>query len=419
MFERFDVAVIGAGAAGIAAARRLRRAGRSVIVLEAGQRIGGRACTLAVEGMALDMGCGWLHSADRNPFVALARENGFAVDRSASAWSEQYRDLGFPREDRQAANAAWDALEARLIRDPPASDRACDAVEPGSRWRPFLEALSGYVNGVGLDDLSVADYLAYSRAAGERNWRIPAGYGTLIASLLPTLPLHLSTPVTAIDIAGSGVKLATRRGEIVAKTAIVTVSTVVLVSGRIAFPSTMDDHLHAASQLPLGLADKLFFALEEGHGLEPETHLLGNPASGRTGSHYLMPFSRPVVESFFGGEGAEMLEREGLHGAADYAIDELAALLGSRIRDKLRLAAGTRWRRMDDIGGSYSHAMPGCASARAILARPVDARLFFAGEATHPSDFSTAHGAWTSGERAADEAISSLASARVGASATD
>ncbi len=408
MAQEYDVAIVGAGAAGIAAACRVASAGRSAILIEASQRVGGRAYTRTIAGMPLDLGCGWLHSAERNPFVALAEASGLAVDRAPAAWREQYRELGFPAAEQHAAAEALDAWQGRLERDPPPSDRAADALEPGNRWNAYIDALSGYINATGLARLSVADYLAYDRAASETNWRVPEGYGTLIAAQLPRVPVKLSTPVTAIDLDGARVRLATRDGTIAATVAIVTVSTAVLSSGRIRFTPAIDEHAHAAAQVPLGLADKIFLRLAEGHGLAPETHLLGNPHTSCTGSYYLMPFGRPLIEGFLGGACAEQLERDGLDGAFAFAADELAALLGSRIRGKLRLLAGSAWRQADGIGGSYSHALPGHAPRRAVLARPVGGRLFFAGEATDPIDYSTAHGAWQSGRRAATEALAAL-----------
>ena len=80
-----DVVVVGAGAAGIAAARRLARSGLSAMMLEATGRIGGRAWTCDVAGLHLDLGCGWLHSADRNPWTRVAEAAGFAIDRRAPA----------------------------------------------------------------------------------------------------------------------------------------------------------------------------------------------------------------------------------------------------------------------------------------------------------------------------------------------
>jgi monoamine oxidase len=148
--------------------------------------------------------------------------------------------------------------------------------------------------------------------------------------------------------------------------------------------------------------------LHGNHGLEPETHLLGDPQNAETGSYYIRPLGRPVVEGFFGGNGAVVIERAGLVEAFAFALDQLASLLGSNIRRHLRPLAASSWCRTDWIGGSYSHALPGHAGARAVLARPVGDRLFFAGEATHQSDFSTAHGAWESGLRAADQVAAVL-----------
>ncbi len=207
-------------------------------------------------------------------------------------------------------------------------------------------------------------------------------------------------------------RLATRAGTIESKVAIVTISTAVLSSGAIAFTPAIDGHLDAAAQLPLGLADKLFLGLRDGHGLEADSHLIGDPRSATTGSYYIMPFGRPVIECYFGGEGAEAIEAAGLAAGFDFATEQLAALLGNDVRDKLRPLVGSCWGRTDFIGGSYSHALPGHAAARAVLASPVGERLFLAGEATHPSDYSTAHGAWESGVRAAEEALAALAALR-------
>jgi monoamine oxidase len=401
----YDVAVIGAGAAGIAAARKLAEAGRSVVILEASNRVGGRAWTIELSGMPLDMGCGWLHSAERNPLVVIGRKAGFTIEQGPTAWQRQWRDLGFSPAERAAAAAAWTALEQRLRADPPASDRASDALEPGGEWNAYCQSLSGYLNGAPLEDLSVADFLAYDNAATNANWRVHEGYGSLIAAAVPEVSLRLSTPVRRVGLTGGGVRVETDRGPVTASAAIVTVSTNVLAHGTIAFDREADDHLHAASQLPLGLADKLFMELHGNHGLEPETHLLGNARNDATGSYYIRPLGRPVVEGFFGGKGAVIIETEGVLEAFAFALDQLSSLLGNNIRRHLRPFAASSWCHTDWVRGSYSHALPGHADARTILARPIGDRLFFAGEATHTSDFSTAHGAWESGLRAAGEAI--------------
>ncbi len=114
-----DVVIIGSGAADIGAARRFATSGLSTLLLEASQRIGGRAHTVNAAGLALDLGCGWLHSADRNPWVGIAEASGFTVDRRRPAWGQQYRDLGFSPEDQDAAddagnNAGGDAPDSAL-----------------------------------------------------------------------------------------------------------------------------------------------------------------------------------------------------------------------------------------------------------------------------------------------------------------
>lgn len=409
MSTDWDVVIIGGGAAGIAAARRLATSSFSSLLLEASQRIGGRAHTVHVAGHALDLGCGWLHSADRNPWVAIADASGFAVERRRSAWNQQYHDLGFSPEDQDASDEAYAAWHGRLMSAPPQSDRAADALEPGGIWNGYLQAMSGYISGASLERLSIEDYLAYDSASTRYNWRVPAGYGTLIAaSLPPGVALHLAIPVEAINLEAAGVSIATRAGRITARTVILTVSTAVIVGGAIGLPPELDEWRHAAANLPLGRNEKLFLEIVGASPFEPETHIIGDPRNPRTGSYYIRPFGRPVIEGFFGGEGAGVLAEHGPAAGFAYAIEELAALFGSDIRRRLRPLAVSNWSRMDSIGGGYSYALPGKAEARITLARPFDGRLFFAGEATNRHDFSTAHGAYQSGVRAADELMAAL-----------
>ena len=180
-----DVVIVGAGAAGVAAARHLATSGLSAMVLEATARVGGRAWTCEVAGLHLDLGCGWLHSADRNPWTRIAETAGFAVDRRPPAWGRQYRDLGFSQPEQGAAARAFADWRRRLMETPPTSDCAADALEPNGEWNAYLQIMSGFLNGAGLERLSVADYIAYDTASTGCNWRLPAGYGSLIAASLP------------------------------------------------------------------------------------------------------------------------------------------------------------------------------------------------------------------------------------------
>ena len=408
MPSEFDVVIVGAGAAGVGAARRLAGTSLSTLLIEASGRVGGRAFTQNIGGMPLDLGCGWLHSAERNPWTQIAEVSGFKIERAAPAWREQYRDLGFTAAEQEEAEKSWQEWRDRLAATPFASDRASDALTQHSRWKAYAQSLSGYVNGAALENLSIADYLAYDRAASENNWRLRDGYGALVAASLPMLPLRLSTPVTAIDHGGKTVRIETRAGALSARAVILTVSTNVLASGAIRFEPALDAKLHAAACLPLGFANKFFLAVDEGAPFEVETHLLGDPRKAETGSYYIRPLGRPVIECFFGGPGARALEQAGVDAAFELAKDELASLFGHGIRPALKALAGMSWGMIDGIGGAYSHALPGESRRRDELAAPLDEKLFFAGEATHSFDFSTAHGAYESGVRAAEEALAAL-----------
>jgi monoamine oxidase len=409
-----DVVVVGAGAPGIAAARRLATSGLSAMVLEATGRIGGRAWTCDVAGLHFDLGCGWLHSADRNPWTRIAEAAGLAVDRRTPAWGRQYRELGFSQVEQAAATQAFTDWRRRMIDTPPATDCAADALEPDGEWNAYLQAMSGFLTGAGLERISVADYLAYDTASTSCNWRAQAGYGSLVAASLPRpIDLRLSTPVESIDLDPGAVVLATPVGAVRARAAILTVSTAVLAGSTISLPRGLDPWRDAAVRLPLGRNEKLFLEITGDSPFDTETRVLGNPRDRATGVYYIRPFGWPVIECFLGDQGAQMVEEMGPAAGFTHAIDQLVALFGSAVSHSLRPLVASSWSRMNYVGGAYSHALPGQATARGDLARPFEQRLFFAGEATHVHDYSTAHGAYDSGLRAAEEAIAALTSVAI------
>ncbi|AYG62030.1 flavin monoamine oxidase family protein [Rhizobium jaguaris] len=405
-----DIAIIGAGAAGIGAARRLGQTGLSVSIFDALPRLGGRAWTYKTSVGPLDLGCGWLHSGDRNPWTRIAEESGFKVDRGLTAWGRQFRNLGFPKAEQEEARRAFALWSNRVATAQLASDRAADALDPDGPWTAYLQALSGYISGDELERISVKDYAAYDEVSTDCNWRVPTGYGALISASLPAgIEPHLSTPVEALTTNERRIVLQTAGGAVRARTAILTVSTNVLAGSAILLPSALDPWREAAARLPLGNNEKLFLEIVGDSPFAPESHVLGDPHDPTTGTYYIRPFGSPVIECFLGGAGARVAAAEGQRAAFERAIGQLASLFGSSVRDCLRPLVASDWAHTPSIGGGYSHALPGHADARVALARPFDNRLFFAGEATHTSDFSTAHGGYESGIRAAEEAINALA----------
>jgi monoamine oxidase len=154
--------------------------------------------------------------------------------------------------------------------------------------------------------------------------------------------------------------------------------------------------------------NKAFLKVATPDALPQDVHLFGRTDSADTGSYTLRPLGNPVIEGFFGGDLAAALEREAGGAFAAFAIDELCNLLGSGLRRGLTPIAESRWGRDPYARGAYSHAKPGQAGARAILAAMIEDRIFFAGEACSPHAFSTAHGAFETGVEAAESAMAGL-----------
>ncbi|MEN9709302.1 MAG: hypothetical protein RIQ68_1710 [Pseudomonadota bacterium] len=399
-----DCVVIGAGAAGIAAARALTRAGRKVCVIEARERIGGRAFTQEIAGHPLDLGCGWLHSADRNLLLPLAVEGGFDINRETPPWQKSTEDKGFSRQDQRAYRAEMGRFFARVHEE---AQKGGDVpvsrlLDPQARWTPLIEAMSTYVNGTETDRLSLIDFDAYEDT--EVNVRVTAGYGALIHALAAGLDIRLGVQARCIDHGASPMRIETQRGTITARTVIVTVPTSIIAAGHLRFSPALPDHVEAASLLPLGVADKLFLALEGAEEFDIDSRIYGATDRVATANYHIRPFGRPLIEAYFGGQCARELEVGGLEAFADFAIRQLVDVMGSDFRRRLRPLVASQWARDPFALGSYSHALPGHADKRARLAAPLG-RLFFAGEAVSPHFFSTAHGAWESGEKAAAEAL--------------
>lgn len=406
-----DIAIIGAGAAGLAAARRLENANLSLLIIEGRNRIGGRAHTVMAgrdclgHAIHFDLGCGWLHSADRNAFVGIAEDLGIALDKSTPPWRKQTFDIEFSKGDQQAFQEAIAAFYrraadlARTPRDEPAST----ALEDGGRWNALIDAVSSYINATELANVSLRDVDAYEDTG--INWRAPQGYGALIAAFGASCPVLLDTRVKLIDHTGPRLRISTSRGDIGARAVIVTVPTNMMASEELRFHPSLPEKVEVAAHLPLGAANKVILAFDEPDALPADGHLYGATNRVSAGTYHLRPFGRAAIEGYFGGAFARDLENEGKGALSAQACDELVALLGADMRRKLRPLAESRWVNDPFAQGAWSYAAPGHADARAKLASPVQGRIFFAGEATSPNFFSTAHGAHGTGIRAAEEVL--------------
>jgi monoamine oxidase len=403
-----DAVVIGAGAAGIAAARALHDAKVSVVVLEARDRVGGRGWTYRDGDLPLDLGCGHLHSADENDWAKIAPSLGFTVDQRPPSWARPAYETNFDLHQQDEYWEAWERLYARLdaAAEAGSSARMSDFLEPGGRWNALLGAMATYINGAEFEEMTVREYARYHDSG--MNWRVREGYGALIAAYAKPLDVRLSCPATLVDHSGKRVRIVTPRGELSARAVIVAVPPGLIANEALRFSPALPEKLDAAHKLPLGVADKVYLRVDNPDDLPIETRLFGATDTVETGNYTMRAFGRPIIDGYFGGKFARALEAEGEGAFARFAIDQICDALGNDMRKRLHPIVESHWARDPWSLGAYSYGSPNAAATRARLAAAVDEKLFFAGEHCSDADFSTAHGAYRTGVKAAAEAIAAL-----------
>ena len=410
-----EVVIVGGGAAGIAAGRRLAKAAIDCLVVEARARLGGRAWTVTgASGYALDLGCGWLHSADRNPWAPIVAQQGRTIDKSLPPWKKPSLPAGFPPAEQadfgRAQNAFFERLEAAAQSGSDVA--AASLLEPGCRWNNLISAVGTYISGGELARVSARDFDNYADTG--INWRVVEGYGAAIAAHGEGLALALDCPVLQIDHSGRRLKIETAKGVITADQAIVTLPSAVIADKEFLFTPALPEKTESARGLPLGLADKLFLALEGANEFETDTRAFGRIDRSATATYQFRPLGRPLIEVYFGGRLPAELEAEGESAFFAFAVSELTGLFGGDFARRVKPLHMHCWGADPFARGSYSYALPGRADCRGKLAAPVNDRLFFAGEACSAIDFSTAHGGYLSGVAAADQVIAARQRKRVG-----
>ena len=411
-----DIVVIGAGAAGIAAARRIMAANRKVIVVEAAGQIGGRCLTDATSfDVPFDRGARWLHNPDSNPLIRLARNAG--LDILAAPLGQKIR-IG----RRNARAGETEEFLAALVRANRAiddasrgkADLACAAVLPKDLgdWAGTAEfVLGANATGKDLRDLSVMD-----KAKGQdRSAAIACrqGLGTLIGRLGEEIPLALSTPASRVSWSGRDVTVETPAGRIAARAAIVTVSSNVLAAGQIKFtPDLPKRQLDAAEKLSLGSYDRIALQLPGNPlGLSRDDVIIEQSNSTRTALLFANIGSSSLCTIDVAGSFGRDLSSQGEPAMVAFAVEWLSRLFGSEVASAVKKSSATRWNAAPFALGAMSAAMPGGQPSRRILTEPVGC-MFLAGEATHETLWGTVDGAWESGERAAEAALRKIGALR-------
>lgn len=409
-----DVVVIGAGAAGLAAATALVGARASVLVLEARDRPGGRVWTRSLRGLHYDAGAAYVHFANRNPWVKLAARWGFELTkhrgwgRGVAFHAGKRMPLSLVRAARAARGRLWQRIDTLA---PDAPDVSLAALAQGggvdlerAARRFGQQAIGEDPQAIGVQDLAT-QWDGPDKVA-------PRGYGTLVAASAAGLAIALGTPARTLDWSGDGVRVGTPGGVVAASLAIVTVPLGVLQAGDLqitpALPVATQEALHA---LPMGALTKVALAIEG--------HRLGWPAPSDLYEadgpfvFELWPFDRDIVLATIGGTPARELAALGEAGAVAATLEHLAAITGPGVRRHVVEGQLSAWWADPFARGSYAVAGPGAHPARHALAEPVGERILFAGEATSGGGDTvggamTVGGATLAGRKAAAQALSIL-----------
>lgn len=403
-----DVAIVGAGSAGIAAARRLLASGLSVTVLEARDRMGGRTVTRPFKGHPVDLGAHWLHAGPINPLVKLGHLRGEPLRRAPVNGHFFVRGRPGSRAERAALDRAFDMADramtqaAKAREDQPAA-RALPPMGPQGRR---VAAIHGLVSGRPLDEVSLHDFpsMEYSD-----NLFIAGGLGTYLRRLGRDLPVRLGAAVHAIDWSGQEVRIDSSAGTLQARAVIVTTPMAVLQRDGIRFapalPNTVNEAVHGFTQgvyehvilhwpdAPFRGADRL--ASLTGTRRQPPgllTRIDGTP-------FHFFELDQPTAAAF---------DRRDRHTPFRYAREVLAEHFGHRAIRNLSALHSTAWRHDPWSRASWAVVPPGHYAIRDILKAPVGDRIWFAGEALSRAQWGTAGGAWEEGERAAGEVIAQL-----------
>jgi len=427
----FDVAIIGAGVAGLTAANALVAAGKKVVVLEARARVGGRAYTDNTFVLPADLGAQWFHQALVNPLVQVANSRGIGTipdlfPRELYTGSTPVDPATDPNTHAALAQFAAMMAAAEVAGESVAQGTQADAsvgammAAAGLAGRPWYNWASNPMNrGQALTQLSMLDYFDFTTltvtpvgvGTGEE-FLVPTGMGNFVAGLSSGMPIKLSTPVTAIDYSGSAVKLTTAAGTVTATTAIVTVPINVLAADKLSFnPPLPESYTSAIAKFLPGIVEKVWL---EYNGpvfgdVEPVTVVSQLVDKVGPGLVYSNMYGKNVAEVIIFYPSAGDLEAMGTTALVNFAIGAVNTAFPEATPSAVVSSSINPWGTDPWAMGSWSMAQPGGVPGRVSLATPIDKRIFLAGDAYSLYSYSTLLGAYQSAQATADLVLQALA----------
>lgn len=420
------ILIIGAGFSGLAAARQLHGLGHEVQVLEGRQRSGGRIHTSREwADLPLDHGATWIHGVRGNPIMreAAALKARLLETRYEDYVAYQTSGRRFTLAEEQARESLGDQIAKKIRKEQSAGRDVAlrDAVEewigPGAPAdtaglaRFILSSDYEQEYAGSINDLSTY-WFDSDKSFGGGDKLFAEGYQVVIDYLAQGLDLKTGHTVRAIDWSGPVVRVTTDAAEFTADRVLVTLPLGVLKAGDVAFhPALPDGKKQAIERLGMGVLNKCYlrfpraFWPEDVDWIEfvPEVH-----GKWSQWVSFMKAARQPVLLGFYAADEGRAMELLTDGQIVASAMETLRTIYGSKIPEPTGHQI-TRWANDPFARGSYSfNALGSTPAMRKVLAKPLQNRLFFAGEATSTAYFGTTHGAYLSGIRAARE----MASAR-------
>jgi len=414
-----DVIVIGAGASGLAATEYLLQKGKSVICIEANNRIGGRCYTdNDIFGVPYDVGAHWITNNKTNPYVSYWKDNkieGFNLyeEKEQETVYDGKKKLISP-EDKPLWDQYYSILED--IGNSSNKDIAPSEVisNKSSEWYDTAHLIIGpYDMAKDFNHFSCMDWWNYLEPE-TKSWFCTEGYGTLVKYRWRNVPVQFNTTAQKITWGGQGVQVETNKGIISSQACILTVSTGVLSSGKIQFtPMLPIEKYDSFAGISMGIYNHIALQFKKNffsHNKDGYIYykLNSKNTAAQRGVAGLTNSSGSNLSYFdAGGEFARELENAGEEASIDFVLGELKSIFGSKVDKHLIKAHATSWASNPFTLGSYASAEPGSFHLRKVLRQSVGDRIFTAGEAT-AEEWATVAGATRSGLRAAKEVIKIL-----------
>nr|WP_231987493.1 NAD(P)/FAD-dependent oxidoreductase [Mycobacterium sp. E2238] len=413
-----SVLVVGAGMAGLSAARSLADAGWPVRVIEARDRIGGRVHTDRDWGVPLEMGASWIHGTADNPLVQLARQAGAQlVTTDYYSWAKLVIDPKLPPLDYDPTLWRVFVERARYQVDSGSLAAAVNAAAGGAALSTSDRAQLAFYLTTEIEDEFAADADQLSAItfdegdySGGDQAVITNGYDAVPRLLADGLRVELNTPVTAIARRDDSVVVRTKDRTFQGPAAIVTVPLGVLKAGAIAFdPPLPGPHRRAVDALGFGVLSKSFFRFNRrGWTVGNAFYQYLAADSGPWAQWFSLPAAAgPIALAFNAGDRGRAVEASSPRELIATALPIAHRLFGEDVSPvEVRTSS---WSADPYARGAYSFHAPGSGlDDRRRLQEPISDRLYLAGEAVGVSNPSTVHGAMASGRYAAEELMRRL-----------